>query len=438
MHICSLRETLSFYRDPAGFTAGAGLRLGDVYAVRSPGPRLWVATDPGIAEAVLVTKAACFEKSRIYWRELRRTIGDSMGSLDGPRWEYLHNKERPYFTPGAVRAFLPRGHTAIVRQFDQLARRIESEPRVAVLDVLSELSARVTLAALFGRDDESAALEIARRIADGHAILDRLTRYPFLRPLVWRAGIARRARNHRAFFDVYVEQLRRSHSSADSRSLLDALVGVQTDPDAPRYPEALIRNEVMFHLGASTETQAVAAGWTLLLLSRHRDALQRLRAEIGRVAGTAGITSQHIPELMYTKQVIQEALRCYPPVYAIARDCVESTELLGNRIDKGQVVLISVYGVHRNPRLWDHPDRFDPDRFEPGRAGAIAKYQYLPFGAGKHVCIGQHMALPLMVLTVAEFAQRFDWTFPDADVRATARPSLKPSGAFVVTLTRRA
>jgi cytochrome P450 len=215
------------------------------------------------------------------------------------------------------------------------------------------------------------------------------------------------------------------------------LAHAQIDASAPPLPHALLRNELTFHLGASTETLAVAEGWTLYLLSRQPDVLERVRSEFTRALTASTPAGEQVAVLTYTRQVIQEALRCYPPVFAIVRDCVQSTDLLGHPVRKGEVLFISVYAMHRNPRLWERPLEFRPERFQADRTTTINKYQYLPFGAGKHVCIGQHLAIPLMVLTLAEFAHRFDWTFADADIRPVARPSLKPSGAFRATLTRR-
>ncbi|MEJ7809649.1 MAG: cytochrome P450 [Gemmatimonadaceae bacterium] len=435
--VCNLRETLAFLRDPALFTAGPGIRLGDFYRVRVPGYRLYVVTAPAVAEQILVNEAPHFEKSRVYWRELRRIIGDSMGSLDGQRWEYLHRLQRPFFTPRAVGGYLPAVEALTTLHFQRLAERLGTQSEVAVLDVFADLNARIVLSVLFGQDGESGSLEVAHRIADGQAIVAWRSKFPWRPVTGWFTGANSRADRHKTFFSEYASRLERSETSSSPRRLLHALMQVRDDPDAPGFPVSLLRNELTFHLGASTETQAVAEGWTLYLLWRHPEVLEQLRDEVSRVAGESRVSVQHVATMTYTKQVLQEALRLYPPSYAIVRDCVQPVELRGFRASRGQVFVISVCGLHRNPRLWSEPDRFLPDRFQPDRASAIGKYQYLPFGAGAHVCIGQHMALPCMTLAIAQFAQRFDWTFSDPDIRPVAPSSLKPSGAFRATLTHR-
>lgn len=439
--VCGLRDTMAFIRNPAAFTAGPGLRLGDYYRVRIPGYRLHVVTDPAIVEHILVTQAASFEKSRIYWRELERSMGESMGSLDGPRWDYLHNVQRPFFTPKATQAFLPTVASVTTDHLQRIADTVGVCPETKVLDLFSTLNARIVLSVLFGddtrRDSGAAASEIAARIADEHAAIAWRTRFPwrpFLGRLLRKKG---RTDDHREFFDDHAQRLRKSSAASDARMLLHALIGIESDSEAPNFAPSLLRNEVTFHLGASTETQAAVEGWTLYLLWKHPGVLEELRAEVDRIAGNTLVAADHVPRLVFTKQVLQETMRLFPPVYGVVRDAIAAADLAGHSARIGDTFLISLYGLHRNPRIWDDAESFDPGRFEARAAGSIGRYQYLPFGAGRHVCIGQHMALPSMTLIVAQFAQRFDWTFSDGDIQPVAEPSLKPGGDFIARLTRR-
>lgn len=435
--VCSVRETAAFLRDPAAFSAGPGLALGDVYRVRIPGRRFFVVTDPELIEAILVRGADHFEKGRAYWRQLRRTMGESMGSLDGERWRYLHRIQTPFFAPRAVCGYMPAVAARTAEHWEAVAAGLETSPEVSVLDLLAELNTRVVLSALFGRDREPEPMEIARRIADGHRIVAWLGKYPWRPATAWLSGVDGRVREHRRFFSDYVDRLRSASRADGAGALLDALIGAHGDAEAPRFESSLLRNEVVFHLGASTETLAAAEVWTLYLLAMHPDILERLRREIVEVAGRRWIGFEDVESLGFAKQVVQEALRLYPPVYGVVRDCVRPVDLGRLEARAGDNFLVSIYGLHRNPRVWEDPGAFRPDRFGAAGAATIGRHSYLPFGAGKHACIGRHLALSAMVLTVGQVAQRFDWTFSDPDVRAEARPSLKPSGRFRAILTRR-
>jgi cytochrome P450 len=436
--VCSLRETIAFARDPAAFTAGAGLRLGDLYRVRLPGYRLFVVTDAELVEQVLVRKADHFVKSRAYWGLLRRALGESMGSLDDERWEYLHRIQGPFFTPRAVRGYMPTVGAQTTQYFETLAERLAEVPEVPILEAFGELNTRIELSVLFGRDDDPAHREVAARITDGHEILAWVSKYPWRRIPMLLNGVGGRLRGHLRFFGDYAERLKGSRRASNHEVLLDALVKIPETPGAPRFAPELLRNEVVFHLGAGTETQAATESWALYLLARHPEALQRLRCEIEAVAGRRLVSLEDVDALAYTKQVVQETLRLFPPAFALARDCVRSVDLGPHPARSGDTFLISVYALHRNPRYWEAPEAFRPERFGDGGATSAPRYRYAPFGAGRHVCIGQHLALPAMVLAVAQFAQRFDWAFTDPDIRPIPRPSLKPSRPFKATVTLRA
>lgn len=433
----SWKHSVKFLRDAAVFTSGEGLALGDHYHVRVPGYRVHVITDPALAEEVLVTKGAHFEKSRIYWRELKRIIGDAMGSLEGDRWEYLRRLQQPFFTPRAVREYLPAGQAITTTAFDALASRASAAPEIAVVEMFAELNTRIVLSVLFGRDAGDELPAIARRIADGEATIAWRSKFPWRPITAWFSGANQRARRHKAYFAEYARGLEAGDAAAEPARLLDVLLRIRNDDAVPAFPESLVRNEIIVHLGASTETQSVAEGWCLYLLWKHPEILARVRHEADAATHGSRVGLEHSTALPYTKQVLEETMRLYPPCYALIRDCVTPTELAGQRVRVGDVFFVSVIGLHRSPRLWDEPDRFLPERFGSARSREIRKYQYLPFGAGKHICIGQHVALPMMTMAIAQFVRRFDWSFADADVRPVSLSTLKPSGAFHARVTSR-
>lgn len=437
----SWRQTPSFLRDAGVFSFTTGLALSDYYRIPLPAHHLHVVTDPDLTEEILLRQGACFEKSRIYWRELRRLIGEAMGSVEGGLWEYLHQLQAPLFTPRAVSGYLPTVERITTDALDALQSEVEGSSAVAVLSLWAHLNLRIILAVLFGQDAGDQLPEIADRIADGEATIFWRSKYPW-RPLTaWLTGANQRAERSKAFFTEYAQHMRESEAARDADGptglLLRAILSIPEQDDAPEFPESLLRNEIIVHLGASTETQSVAESWCTYLLWKHPDVLERVRDEVWRVAGHEPVGLRHVSELPFTVQVLRETMRLYPPSYGLMRDCVRETELAGQPVRVGQSFFCSLVGLHRSPRHWDDPHSFRPERFGPNRIDEIGRYQYLPFGAGKHVCIGQHLALPTMTLGVAQLAQRFDWEFDDTDVRAVGLSTLKPAGPFEATFTPR-
>jgi enediyne biosynthesis protein E7 len=141
--------------------------------------------------------------------------------------------------------------------------------------------------------------------------------------------------------------------------------------------------------------------WTFYLLSRHPDVERRLRAQVLAVLGDRDPTAADVPKLGYVTQVVQEAMRLYPPAWVIEREALAEDQLGGYRIPAGATVAVSPYVLHRHPDFWTNPEGFDPDRFSPRETEGRSRYVYLPFGAGPRVCIGNGFAMMETVIIVS-------------------------------------
>jgi cytochrome P450 len=133
----------------------------------------------------------------------------------------------------------------------------------------------------------------------------------------------------------------------------------------------------------------------------------KLHTEIKPVLGGRPPQHQDLAKLTYTRMVIEEAMRLYPPAHTISRTPRADDELCNKRILRGSVVLISPWVLHRHRQLWERPDVFDPERFAPERAAARPRFSYLPFGAGPRICIGAAFAMAEAMLILATIAQRY-------------------------------
>jgi cytochrome P450 len=158
---------------------------------------------------------------------------------------------------------------------------------------------------------------------------------------------------------------------------------------------------------AGHETTAMAMTWIWYLLSQHAAVEAKLHAELDAVLGGREPDSQDLAKLTYTRMVIEESMRLYPPVHTIAREALADDTLAGLRVPKGSAVLISPWVLHRHRRLWRDPGRFEPERFSSEQAAARARFSYLPFGGGRRICIGAAFAMAEATLLLATVAQRF-------------------------------
>jgi cytochrome P450 len=157
---------------------------------------------------------------------------------------------------------------------------------------------------------------------------------------------------------------------------------------------------------AGHETTAMALSWTFYLLSLHPGVRRRLEDELAAaLAGRAPVLDD-LPRLPYTRMVLEEAMRLYPPAWVITRSATGADELGGFVIPAGDMVLLSPYVTHHDPSLWEDPEGFDPERFAPGAEGARPRYAYYPFGGGPHLCIGAGFAMMEATIVLATVAQR--------------------------------
>jgi cytochrome P450 len=220
---------------------------------------------------------------------------------------------------------------------------------------------------------------------------------------------------------------RRRAEGGEMTDLLGRLLAAR-DPDTrePMSDKQLVDNLLTF-LAAGHETTAKALTWTLYLLARAPEWQRRICEEIERVAGGGAVEARHLEDLKITQRVLKESMRLYPPAPVLSRMAAEATELAGRRLEKGTLIIMPVFAVHRHRKLWDDPDRFDPDRFLPEREAKYARTQFMPFGFGPRTCIGMSFAMieATAILATLVRAARFEWDgvhLPEPVSRVTLRP----------------
>lgn len=221
--------------------------------------------------------------------------------------------------------------------------------------------------------------------------------------------------------------------------MLARLMAAVDDESGQGMSDRQLRDEVMTFLLAGHETTGSALAWTWSLLGRHPEIRERLEAEVdATVAADEAPDAATLARLTYTGQVIDEAMRLYPPAWSFTRTAVEEDELAGYRIGKGAMLVISPYVNHHHPRFWPEPERFDPDRFSPEAAAALGPYRYFPFGGGPHMCIGKHLTLLEVRLAMAMLARRYRIELCDLSPPAMEPSvSLRPRDPMLVRVSRR-
>lgn len=218
-------------------------------------------------------------------------------------------------------------------------------------------------------------------------------------------------------------------------NLLDMLMAAAS---VGKKGDQQLRDQVITFIGAGVETAAQALSWTWYLLAGHAESAHRLHTELDAVLGGSPPGPTDLPRLWYTRMVIDEALRLYPPAAVIPRQANAADDIGGFEIGKNARVLTSPYVTHRHEAFWSDPSVFRPERFAPGQEAVRHRFAYLPFGAGPRVCIGQHLALLEMRLALATLAQRYALRLvPDRAVIPEMTTTLGPRDGLWMTVHER-
>lgn len=212
--------------------------------------------------------------------------------------------------------------------------------------------------------------------------------------------------------------------------------GVDRQTGLP-LPLAEMRDEASSQLAAG-EASVRALTWIWYLLALHPDVEAKLHAELDIVLGEDVLQPDHLKQLVYTRRVLDEVIRLYPPIPVIVRQAQRADVIGGLRVPRRAIVIVSPYVVHRHRRLWSDPDVFDPDRFQEDKSMGRPRFAYIPFSAGPGVCTGSSFAMMQMMIVVAILARRYRFHLASHEpISAFGGISLQPRGGLWMRVERR-
>jgi cytochrome P450 len=233
-----------------------------------------------------------------------------------------------------------------------------------------------------------------------------------------------------------MRERRRAPPAAGPRDLYDLLLAARDPETGAAFTPDQLRDQVATLILAGHETTAVTLFWSLYLLALAPAVQERLAAEAGGFDPRSADESV-LERLRYTRAVLDEAMRLYPPAFAIVREARGPDVVAGHAVGRGTLLVVSPWVLHRHVKLWRAPDAFDPERFLPG-APPVDRFAYLPFGVGPRVCIGAHFALMEATLVLASLVRRFRIELVDPrPVVPVAVVTTQPDRAPLFRLARR-
>jgi cytochrome P450 len=383
--------------------------------------------DPAGLKQVLLDRLANYPKSEIMKRMLRPAIGNSLFNAEGAEWKWQRQAVAPVFSPRNVRALAPAMMATAERACARLAAsvgRVEivHQMLAATFDVICNVA--LSGREYFDTDTFSQAITDYFRTAGRASLLD------FLGVPNWfpRPGQVLAASSVRIMHRMVAAalQARRAQPGAPADDLLARMLEAR-DPETDQRmsPEDLVLN-MQFFIVAGHETTALALAWSLYLLAHVPQEQEQARVQTrtvlaGRTAGPNDLAS-----LPLIRQVLEEAMRLYPPVGLLARTVLQEDMLCGRIVRPGDIVFLPIWALHRHELLWEQPERFMPDRFGPGTAARRDRYQYLPFGAGPRACVGAEFAMMQAQIILATLLQRYRFSPAGPSPRPVMMMTVRP------------
>ena len=420
-----------YLRDPLGTMTGLREAHGPVAYVPFPGEHgFFFVTDGALIRRILVDDHAVFVKGRAL-RAARRLLGDGLLTSEGPEHLARRRRIQPLFGATPIEGYAPAFSAAAER----VSSRWSDGDRVDVNEAMMGLALDVVGRTIFDADVESEAPEIRAVLEAGMRVFHR-----FLLPgadLLWRLPLPATRRFDAAKRDVdrVIGEMLAARPARPRGGLLDHLVALRDEVGRRLLTDEQIRDEAITFVMAGHETTAQALTWTWLLLAANPGARAALETEIDGVLGGRAPGADDAARLPYTTAVFREALRLYPPVWALARIATRPYALGPYRVPEGGTIVTSQWVVHRAPEHFADPLAFRPERWldEPPPAPGT----YFPFAAGPRLCIGERFAILEGVLGLAVLAARWRIEPAGADPQIDARFTLRPRGGLPATVRAR-
>lgn len=434
------------WREPLAFFLESHEQYGDVVRFKFGPFAYYLVNDPTIVKHVLVDNPKAYTKSRNYLG-LKVVLGEGLLTSEGDHWRRQRKLAQPAFHRDKLAAFADQMSFAT----RDMLKRWKAENEAGSFCIHAEmmrLTFRIVGLTLFSSDvdgdakDVGKALEVAMHWANDHA--ESFIRVP---PYIPTPANVRFKRAQKTLDEVVFRLIAERRESAKKTGefgsdLLGMLMAATEEgTGAAGMDDRQLRDEIITMILAGHETTANLLSWTFHLLSKHPEIERRVREEAERVLGDRDAVLEDVKSLEYTRMVLDEALRLYPPAWVFERQATVADQLGPYRIEPGSIVGLCPYTLHRHPDHWENPEGFDPERFRPERAEKRARYAYLPFGGGPRTCVGNHFAMMeaqiILAMIVREHRIELDPSHrveldpvitlrPKHGIKVRRRPALRP------------
>ena len=435
----------AWWRDffPLSRAFGTDGRAIFVHLARNRGPfvrtrlpmHIYFVSEPALIEEILVKQAANFRKDKVT-RMLSGAIGNGLLVSEGEVWRRQRRLRGPAFHQGELQSYagvmtdLTRAALAGWRSGE--TRNVHEDMMALALNVVAKLLFGANLAA----DAHDIGTTISKLMEDfsnqlGLRALTPFATFPTPSTFRIKRGIREMDRI------IYGIIAARREAADPGRDLLGLLLRAR-DEDGSRMDDRQLRDEALTLFVAGHETTALALTYAVYLLASHPEEQDLLAAELAQVLGGRDAAFGDVERLKQTEAVLLEAMRLYPPAWSVGRESLVDVDVGGYRLPKGSTFFMSQWVMHRDPNLFEDPERFSPARWAGDAQRRLPRFAYFPFGGGPRICIGNRFAMMEATLIHATLAQRVRFsTTPESRLELLPTVTLRPRSPVRLQITER-
>jgi cytochrome P450 len=433
----SFADSRVMFRNPVQILGKYHDTFGDTFRFYLGGLKEAIVTiDPAVIQHVLKTNAENYQKSEIQVKRMGHFLGKGLLTTHGEAWRTQRRLIQKGFDRKQLDALSSIMQDSLAESLRDFDRQVHDGP-VDIYPQLMKITFAMVARSLFGArlKDEDIDL-VSHTICTVQEFIVRQTLQPYLNPWFAASGELRRHEDMRARADaVLLEYIKKRRNEPPAQDLLQTLMDARYS-DGEGMSDELVLSESMQLLVAGHETSSNALSWLLYLLSSRPDCLERVRQEFDSVLGEEPLNHSHVPKFEFATQVIQEALRLYPPFWMIDRMAVADDRVGDIAIPRGSMVIVYVYGAHHAPRYWQNPENFDTERFTKANDKLRTPFTYLPFGGGPRGCIGGNYAMLQILMILSDLLRKYDFQLtPGQTIEARPMVILRPKHGIRMRFT---
>ncbi len=418
--------------NPLGLYLNARQQLGDVVRYRMGHIFVEQLTHPTHVKHVLADNCARYSKGTVF-DKTRPLVGNGLLTSEGSFWKRQRRLAQPAFHKERIASLSGMMTDTLTETLQGWEAAASAGQPLPMVQELMRLTLTVAVRALFSAEVREHAHTMGEAFTRALAITNEriISPLPYL-PALYRLPTPK----NRAFLrdvatldSIVLDIIRQRRTADETNDLLGMLMASRDADTGESMDDTQLRDEVMTLVLAGHETTAAGLAWTFHLLDQNPEVAATLKEEVDTVLGGRTPTVEDLPRLRYAACVFEEAMRLYPPIWAIPRVPLEDDVVDGYLIPKGDIVILVPYVTHRHPEFWPEPERFEPTRFLPENSQERPRWAYLPFGGGQRQCVGNAFSMMEAQFTLAMVAQRFTLRgVPGVPVVPEPLVTLRPRG----------